>query len=154
MKKVNKSGYLAGPMEHAADEGLQWRRTFDRVLKKKFGIKCIIPNDEEKKIKKKVSMREAKKTDLPKYIRIMREFIRQDLEFIENVDMLITKWDGEMSAGTMGEATYAYKIGKPNYLVTSKKPVDIPGWFLACFTEIFSSLDELVAYFEDHLEEE
>jgi len=148
MKKVNKSAYLAGPMEFVEDEGLAWRRKFSRALKK-VGVKCIIPNDEEKQIKKRVDMAKLKKTDLRKYVKIIREFIRMDLEFIDNVDMLIVKWEGEVSAGTMGEVTYAYKIGKPNYLVTSVPLQDVPGWFLACCTAVFPSMEKLIEYFKE-----
>ena len=145
MRKKNKTVYLAGAMESLADEGLSWRRQFSTVLQS-IGIKSIIPNDEEKNIKEKYNMAELKKTDIDKYIEIIRAFISMDLKFVENVDMLIVKWEGEVTSGTIHEVGYAYQLGKPCYLVTSKLPHEVPGWFLACFTKTFTNLDSLISY--------
>lgn len=145
MKKTNKTGYLAGPMESAVDEGIAWRRKFSRALKN-IGIDSIIPNDEEIQIKKEYDLPELKKTDIDKYIKIIRSFIEMDLKFVKAVDMLIVKWEGEMSSGTFHEVGYAYQLKKPCYLVTSKQLYEVPGWFLSCFTKVFPDLNALITH--------
>lgn len=141
--------YLAGPMEYAHNEGLNWRRAYERAFNE-LDIESVIPNDEEKDIKSEHDLSWLKKNDLPKYIEILREFIRMDLKFVENVDMIVVRWEGERTAGTIHEVGKAYEIGKPVYLVTSLDPMDIPGWFLACFTERFKTLKELTQYIRTH----
>ena len=146
---MSKVAYLAGCMEYAADKGLSWRLKFEEELNK-LGIKCIIPNKEEKDlIKGDVKMSELKISDLDRYLYIMRLIIERDLDFVENSDIFIANWNGERGAGTIHEAGYAYQLGKPSYLVSSLKDEDIPGWFLACFVKKFSTLDELVCYLEE-----
>ena len=145
MRKKNKTAYLAGAMESLKDEGLLWRRQFDAALKP-IRIKSVIPNDEEKDIKKNNNMAELKKSDINKYIKIIRSFISMDLKFVEEVDMLIVKWEGEQTYGTVHEVGYAYQLKKPCYLVSSKPTYEIPGWFLACFTKKFSTLQELIGF--------
>jgi nucleoside 2-deoxyribosyltransferase len=145
MKKRNKVAYLAGAMESLKDEGLSWRRKFSRALKE-LHIDSVIPNDEERDIKKKYNLPELKKTDLDKYIEIIRSFIKMDLKFVETVDMLIVKWEGENTAGTIHEVGYAYQIGTPCYLVTSQPLHEVPGWFLSCFTKVFPDLDTMIWY--------
>lgn len=140
-----KAAYLAGAMETISDEGLSWRREFSDALKN-IGIKCFIPNDEEKKLKKHNNMKELKNTNIKKYIKIMRQFIAMDLNFVQQSDFLIAKWNGEQTTGTVHETGYAYQLRIPTYLVTSVPTNQIPGWFLACFTKIFASLDELIKF--------
>lgn len=144
----NKLAYLAGAMEMVSDGGDAWRREYDKELSK-LKIRCIIPNDEEKDIKRDVNMKSLKSEDIEKYISIMRDFMRADLIFIEACDYFITHWEGEVSAGTMGEATFAFRMKKPSFLVSSLPTKEIPGWFLACFDKKFSTLDELLTFLQE-----
>jgi len=146
--KNKKLAYLAGPMECDHNEGLNWRRTYEKTLGK-VGIKCIVPNDEEKHIKKNINVKELKKTDIDKYISIIREFIKQDLKFVDTVDMIIVRWEGQPTAGTIHEVGHAFEQRKPCYLVSSLPNEDVLGWFLACFTKRFYSLKELVEFLKD-----
>lgn len=147
-RKKKKLCYLAGPMEFAHNEGINWRRAYEKALAE-LAIDCIIPNDEEKAIKKNIKMPDLKETDIDRYIEIMRAFIDQDLKFVETVDMIIVRWEGETTTGTVHEVGYAYQLRKPTYLVSSLKNKDIPGWFLACFTKKFSSLKDLLAFLKE-----
>lgn len=144
-----KTIYLCGPMEYAKDMGIAWRREFAKELSK-LGYKCIIPNDEEENIKKKYDFSiNTKNEDLDKYIKVIREFIALDLDFVKNSDYLICNWEGEVSAGTIHEVGYGYQLNKPCYLVTSKSLQLVPGWFLACFTKCFKSLNELIEFLKE-----
>ena len=144
-----KNVYLAGPMEYAHNEGLNWRRAYERAFNE-LGIKSVIPNDEEKHIKREYNMSWLKENDLPTYIKLIREFIDMDLKFVEKVDMIVVRWEGERTAGTIGEAQHAYLLNKPTYLVTSLNLIEVPGWFLACFTKTFKTLKELTTYIREH----
>jgi nucleoside 2-deoxyribosyltransferase len=138
--------YLAGPMEYATDNGFNWRIHYQRLLYP-LNITCVIPNFEEAEILKDVKqLKYYKKENLSKYIEIMRKFIEKDLEFVEKSDFVIVKWDGEITSGTVGEVQQAYLLKKPAYLVTSKSFHEIPGWFLACFTQLFHTEEELVSF--------
>lgn len=137
--------YLIGSIEFSPDKGLKWRRRFAKELKK-LNIDSIIPNDEEKDILKDINMKELKKSNINMYIDIMRKLISRDLKFVENADMIICYWEGTFSAGTIHEAGHAFQLNKPTYLVSSMDETDIPGWFLACFTERFYSLKHLIKF--------
>jgi nucleoside 2-deoxyribosyltransferase len=144
----NKLIYLCGPMEYAADCGVQWRKEFSEVLAKK-NYRCISPNEEEEFIKKKYKVdAETKKNNIDEYISGIREFITLDLTFVESADMLVCKWEGEQCSGTIHEVGYARQISKPSYLITSKPLYEVPGWFLSCFTKCFKTIDELINFLE------
>lgn len=140
--------YLAGPMEKDHNEGLNWRRSYEKALNK-IGIECVVPNDVEKDIKKDVDMKDLKRNNIEKYISIIRQFIIQDLKFVEEVDIVIARWEGQPTAGTVHEVGHAFEKNKPYYLVSSLPNEEILGWFLACFTKKFSTLKELVEFLKE-----
>ena len=94
-------------------------------------------------------MTDLKKNDIEKYISIMRQFIKQDLDFVDAVDIIIVRWEGQKTAGTVHEVGHAFEQGKPCYLVSSVPNEDILGWFLACFTKRFFSLKELIEFLKE-----
>jgi len=142
--------YLAGAMEATIDNGRGWRKEYRDKLKD-LGIDCIIPEEGEDKIIKGIDLRELKKSNLKQYKDIIRKIIFRDLEIIrKKSDFIIVKWDGEPTTGTIDEVGYNFhELHRKNYLVTSLNPIDISGWFLSCFEEIFISLDELIQYLEN-----
>jgi len=147
-KTLAKRAYLAGPMEYDKDAGIAWRLEYQEALRD-LGISCVIPELEEDFITDQAELNVLKKHNVPKYVKIMRKLIELDLNFVKTLDLVIVNWEGQRMSGTVHEVGYAYQIGKPCYLVTSKSPEEVPGWFLACFTEIFSSLDQLLLHLQD-----
>jgi len=143
------NAYLAGPMEYAANAGLSWRLHYEQELNK-LGIKCIIPEFEEKFVTDQAELNRLKKEDIPHYVKIMRQLIDLDLDFVETVDMVVVKWTGERMSGTIGEVQHAYLVSTPAYLVTELDLQEVPGWFLACFTKTFTSLEELTTHIKSH----
>ena len=140
------SCYLGGPMEFTLDEGLPWRIEFQKELAA-IGVDCILPNEEEKKfINSQEEFNKLKTTNITEYIKIMRQFIEQDLKFVNEVDLLVINWTGEKMSGTIGEAQEAYLNNCPVYLVTNQPVEEIPGWFLACCAKVFRSLNQLINY--------
>jgi hypothetical protein len=150
-KKRNITAYLAGPMEYAQSAGKHWRLRYKQELDK-LGIDCIIPEFAEKFITDQAELNRLKKEDIPEYKRIMRQLIYLDLQFVEDVDIIITRWEGEPTSGTIGEAQHSHLCETPNYLVTSKPLTEVPGWFLACFDAEFSNLTEVIEHIkQQHL---
>lgn len=143
MSSTKKIAYLAGSMEYSTDFGLAWRLEA-RELLAPLNIQCIIPNEEESQwIKDPHDFAQLKESNPKEYVRIHREFMKQDLEFTLNCDYFICRWEGERIHGTTGEAQWRWQNGKDAYLVTSKDIKDIPGWFLSSFTHIFKDVVEL-----------
>ena len=144
-KKSKLRVYLAGPMEYAAGAGLPWRLEYKKALKK-LDMDCVIPNKEEKNVRGIKDLDNFKKNNITAYIQVMRKIIDLDLNFVETLDFIVVSWEGERMSGTVHEVGHAYEIKKPVYLVTSKPWEEVPGWFLACCSSMFHSLDELIAY--------
>jgi hypothetical protein len=142
--------YLAGPMEHAVDNGLEWRIRYEGLLKEWLEIECIVPNREEKSTIGSVEEFAAlKKSNLQEYRVKMRVLKEMDLKFVQSVDAIICRWNGERMAGTIGEAQHATFHAIPFYLVCKVDFSEIPGWMLACATDIFPSSACLIGHLAD-----
>ena len=37
--------YLCGPIDHAKDDGVEWRRTLTKQLAERYGVKVLDPTD-------------------------------------------------------------------------------------------------------------
>ena len=146
---MSKSVYLCGAMESLPDNGKTWRDEYKKTLHNEFGFRCISPNDEEEELIKGVDISYLKRFDKELYTKYVKEFIKMDLKFVENVDMLVCKWDGEKITGTVHEIGYAYQLGKPVYLITTVDFVDMAGWLIGCVSKIFSSFEEFKDYLYD-----
>lgn len=144
-----QTAYLAGPMEFAEDAGLPWREEYRKELAK-LNIQCIIPHEEEAKIEPVLTIEELKtlkRENLPTYKEHYRKnFMLPDINIVRSVDFLIIRWNGEQMSGTIAEANEAFLQGKPVYLVTNQQIESIPGWFLSCCTEEFTSLSCLLLF--------
>ena len=137
--------YLAGPMEYSADNGLGWRLRYEQLLSEWLEIKSVLPNKEEAGIVGTPEEFAAlKKTNLPEYIQKMKILKNMDLKFVQSVDAIICRWDGERMAGTVGEAQHATFHAVPFYIVCKREFHELPGWMLACATEIFPSISCLI----------
>ena len=145
---------MAGPMEDTEDNGIGWRVEFREALKE-FDIECIIPEENEKGlIPEDINIREVKKSNIEEYKKYVRKFIELDLNFVEEADFLIVKYEGEETSGTIGEVQYAYQLGKPVILISSLPEEKISGWFLSCCSIKLNSLEELVEYLREQQEDE
>jgi nucleoside 2-deoxyribosyltransferase len=132
-------------MEFAEGAGLNWRLEFKKALTK-LGMDSVIPNKEETYITSQEELANFKKNNITAYIQVMRKLIDLDLNFVETLDLIVVRWEGERMSGTVHEVGHAYEIKKPVYLVTSKSWEEVPGWFLACCSSMFHSLEELISY--------
>jgi hypothetical protein len=135
-------------MEFSDDFGLGWRLDARKILAP-LGIKCIIPNEEESQwIENPEDFARLKTENLSEYLRVHRAFMKQDLDFTLDCDYFICKWEGERIHGTTGEAQWRWQNGKDAYLITSKPVAEVPGWFLASFSHMFSSTEQLAEWLE------
>ena len=145
--------YLSGGMEHARNSGSGWRSRLHAWIERELGHEVFNPAVVSEQYLKKhypgVSQKRLKKTDLKRFQRLVSRLMQLDCEEIaERTDYVVCLWDNsaQRGAGTKGELTMAKYFGKPVYVVTTMKPVDIPGWILACTTELFSSFDQLKTF--------
>lgn len=145
----NLRTYLAGPMEYTNDNGLDWRLEYRDALAP-LGISCVIPNFEEAELIPDVAaFNQLKIDDYQEYKRIMRLIAYKDNQFVNTVDFIITRWEGERMSGTIGEAHEAFfHAYTPNFLVTSLPFPEVPGWFGCCMEREFHTLDELIDYWK------
>ncbi|MEK9136227.1 MAG: hypothetical protein AAB393_03825 [Bacteroidota bacterium] len=145
-----KRVYLSGGMEYADNEGRDWRYTLQTWIEAELGWTVFNPNHESDRYFEthypSVDIRALKHTDTLKYKKIVEKLVEIDCkEIAENSDILVCYWDESSmrGAGTKGEVTIAKHFHKQVYLVTSMPMQDIPGWVLACTTEVFPAFEEL-----------
>jgi hypothetical protein len=147
MAKDIKICYLAGPIENTIDEGKKWREEYSSLFKEFLDIESI--NPAELAGIDQTELIRLKKTNSVLFIEKMRELIDRDLTIIDQVDIVVGRWDGEVSSGTIGEAQHAFLTGKPFYLVSPRPFTEIPGWFAACCSEIFETVGCLMMFLGD-----
>ena len=136
-------------MEFAPDHGKVWREEYRDLLKEYLEIDSIIPEEKEYLIANHKNLIDLKRENIFEYVNYMREIIKLDLSLVDQADLVIVRWECEMISGTVHEVARAYETNKPCYLVTSKPFHEVPGWFLALFTEIFESIACLMMFLAD-----
>lgn len=144
--------YLSGAMEFADGEGADWREEITQWLDEHLGHSVIDPVVESASLAKKLNATDYRKwkiEDHDRYIDFIRHAVDYDIDAVlTKCDYLICLWNEGVfkGAGTHGEVTLAYHIGKPIFLINHVKPGDLSGWIEACKTEMFSTFDELKAH--------
>ncbi|MCX7625222.1 MAG: nucleoside 2-deoxyribosyltransferase [Candidatus Sumerlaeaceae bacterium] len=146
---AGKLVYLAGAVEHAPDGGRGWRQTISTWLKEELKLDVFDPCVQELALlspQEKVHLRGWKATDPNRFRTIIRRFVDNDLrQLLKATCFVVCLWDeyAARGAGTAGELTVAYWSKIPVYLVSSLSPTDIPGWILACATEVFTDFEQM-----------
>lgn len=150
MTRPPERAYLSGGMEHANNRGLAWRDDLASWLQATLGHSSFNPvRESERRLLRLTGRRTIyamKRTNPEKYASIVRHLVRRDLdEIARRADYLVCYWDraAERGAGTQGEVTLAWFLGKPVYLVTRKRLDNVPGWILASSTRTFPSFASL-----------
>jgi hypothetical protein len=147
--------YLSGPIEYAPDHGKAWRASLTPFLES-LGHSVYDPAADERKNLSDEEMRgfrRWKSEDPGRFRATVRKIIRWDLDRIEGeTDCVVAFWDRHAlrGAGCQGEITLAHRRGIPVYLVADMPLHEVSGWILACADEVFTSFDELRAYFAEH----
>ena len=135
--------YLSGGMEHAVNEGEDWRNKITEWLRKNLGHSVIDPVKKSRQIVDETQSHDYrlwKNSDRGKYKAFVRQLIRQDLDGVINkADYVICLWDEGVvkGGGTHGEVTIAYHYNIPVYLVNTLPFDELSGWIFSCCTEVF-----------------
>ncbi len=138
--------YLAGAIEHAPDDGRNWRRSVQTFLEEK-GFKVINPVTDEIKALQASDVPKDwtsfKKTDIPQYQRIMKQIITFDMDVVRTkASAIIVKWNTytQMGAGTMAELTDAFLQNIPIIMIHDIPLVDIPGWIIGTVDKFYPTI--------------
>lgn len=128
--------YLSGPMEFAADHGVEWRRKFVRLIKEAdLKIDCIDPtnkpggsfvgNDEDKDYQVRLQ-REGRWIELQNYV---SKYRRADLRFVDLSDFLVAVIDPRVPQwGTSNEVYEAERQHKPTFFIIEGGLEKLPRW--------------------------
>ena len=141
--------YLSGGMEHAVNEGEDWRNKMTEWLQKNLGHSVIDPVKNSRQLVDETQYhdyRSWKNSDRGKYKAFVRQLIRQDLDGVINkADYVICLWDEGVvkGGGTHGEVTIAYHYNIPVYLVNTLPFDELSGWIFSCCTEVFADFTNL-----------
>jgi hypothetical protein len=130
-------------MEHAVNEGEDWRNKITEWLRKNLGHSVIDPVKKSRQLVDETQSHDYrlwKNSDRGKYKAFVRQLIRQDLDGVINkADYVICLWDEGVvkGGGTHGEVTIAYHYNIPVYLVNTLPFDELSGWIFSCCTEVF-----------------
>ena len=142
--------YLSGAIEHAADGGRPWRQEISRLLCE-LGHEVYDPAADEKKSlteEELTNFRRWKHAEPARFRETVRKIIAWDLDRVErDADSVIALWDraAGQGGGTAAEITLAHRLRKPVFLVLDMPVSEASGWILAASTEVFTSIEALVA---------
>jgi hypothetical protein len=150
--------YLAGPIDRVAvKEAMQWRDMITVELEQ-FGIDTLNPfgqfgGDRLSRTRKHLG-RWNDNGELSKIRKFVKDtVIPPDLKMVEECDFLTiyVPHDGKEICGSYGEATLAFYLGKPVYVVTRRdlKPVNLPNWLIGLSDEIFTSWLDYLQFIEE-----
>jgi hypothetical protein len=130
-------------MEHAVNEGEDWRNKITEWLRKNLGHSVIDPVKKSRQLVDETQSHDYrlwKNSDRGKYKAFVRQLIRQDLDGVINkADYVICLWDEGVvkGGGTHGEVTIAYHYNIPVFLVNTLPFDELSGWIFSCCTEVF-----------------
>jgi nucleoside 2-deoxyribosyltransferase len=147
--------YLSGAIEHAEDGGKGWRCEISSFLTLELGHGVYDPAADEKKDltqEELAHFRRWKVEDPGRFREVVRKIIEWDLDRIEaETDYVVALWDDASSrgGGTAAEITFAYRLGKPVYLVLGMPRNAASGWVLAAATAVFDDFAQLKTHLRD-----
>ena len=148
--------YLAGPIDHAADDGVAWRNKLGRWLQKR-GIVVIDPCRKPLTYHafKEIGEEKRRMMDLKtqgRYFELskwMRGIVHVDLRMVDVSDIVIVYLDIKSQPfGTVHELINAINQRKPTLVVVEGGKSQAPNWLFGIMRHefIFSDFDELRAF--------
>ena len=132
--------YLCGPIDHADDDGVGWRRKITEDMKDMFGVRVLDPTDKPCKTndgssyeeigEEKVSTMQLKKDGhYAELAEKMRNIVRVDLRMVDLSDFIITYLPKDVTVcGTIHEIVTATESKKPTLIVAEGGRANIPNW--------------------------
>jgi nucleoside 2-deoxyribosyltransferase len=154
----NHRVYLAGPIDHADDDGVAWRQKLSPYLKK-MGLTILDPTDkpvsqcrynevgaEKDHIQK---LKKLKRWD--ELRNLAKEIVLVDLRMVEVSDFMIAYVDKDIHlCGTFDEIFESLRRRKPTLIVHKGGKAEMSMWLRGKMNHnfIFDSFDELYEYLE------
>jgi len=161
-KKRKHKTYLAGPMDDVSiGESRNWREMLAKELPK-MGIEILSPITKYGADYGNIRKRFAN-WQMSGNIDAIRQWVKkyiilQDLKMVEecNFITLYIPAQGKELCGSYGEMTYAFKLNKPVFIITTRrlKPVNVPKWAVGCSTRIFTSWKVYLKYIKQNWTDE
>jgi len=154
----NTRCYLAGPIDYAQDDGVEWRRNFTKFLNR-MGVLPLDPTDKPT-TQCKYNEIGAEKQMIDKLVELERwdelrtmakEIVLVDLRMVEVSDFLVAYVNTEIPmCGTWDEVFESLRQRKPTYVVVEGGKKKMPMWLRGKLNHnfCFSSFAELEAYLE------
>jgi hypothetical protein len=153
--------YLAGPIGVVIQEhAVTWRIKATERLKSMDveTLNPMGPNGGDRLGKNRDKLKEAVDKGDIKFIRkfVSKTVIPPDIKMVKNANFLtiyIPIDNGYEVCGTYGEATLAFYLNIPVYIITDRslKPLELPSWLVGCSTEIFISWEDYYKFIEKEL---
>jgi len=136
--------YLAGAIEATDDLGHGWRKDYRKSIESLRGYTVFIPGESEDTsvLKKYKDLAEKNIIEFKKQFH--ENIVDIDLEALHLSDLIIVKYEGEQTVGTIDEVCTAFRSGIPIFMVTSLPVRKINCWLLAHTTELFKTKEELL----------
>ena len=154
----NHRVYLAGPIDHVADDGVGWRQNISPYLKK-MGLTILDPTDkptsqckwneigdEKDHIKRLVAL---KRWD--ELRNLAKEIVLVDLRMVEVADFMICYVDKDVHlCGTYDELFEALRRRKPTLIVHKGGKAEMSMWLRGKVNHnfVFETFDEVYDYLE------
>ena len=148
--------YLAGPIDHAEDDGVGWRQDIGLWLRER-GVTVMDPTDkptsqtkfneiDEEKTKLIELKRLGRWDELRSY---MKEIVLADLRMVEVSDFNIVYIDTDIHlCGTYEELFVSLRQRKPTFVVASNGKENVSVWLFGRMNPnfIFESFEEVLEY--------
>ena len=136
--------YLAGAIEATDDLGHGWRKEYRRDIEALGGYTVFIPGESEN-ISVLKKYKDLAEQDIVEFKKQFQEnIVETDLEALHLSDLVVVKYEGEQTVGTIDEVCTAFRTGIPVFMVSSLPVRKINCWLLAHTTELFTSKGELL----------
>ena len=148
--------YLAGPIDHADDDGVGWRTEMSKWLKKK-GVVVFDPCDKPVSYQKYKEIEEEKMKMLAlktnkRYFELskrMKEIVHVDLRMVDISDMVIVYLNPNIQMfGTIHELLNSLHQRKPTLVVIEGGRGEASNWLFGImdFNFMFDSFDDLYEF--------
>jgi len=158
MEKYELNTYLAGPIDGAdIDNAKEWREWLTEQLAP-MGIGTLNPFGQFGGDRLAEVRKDLHEWNVRGQVDNIREFVSKvvmppDLDMVEKCDFVtlhIPKLTSEV-CGSYGEATLAFYLNIPVYIVTTRclRPVTLPNWIIGCSDKIFSSWADYLYFIGD-----
>ncbi len=135
--------YLAGSVEYSTS--LSWRREWKRDIEALGGYSVFIPGENEEEHPLTSGFKDLAEQNLIEFKEKFTELVVEPcLERVNLSDLVVVKYNGEQTIGTIDEVCTAFRVGIPVLMVSSLPLRKISCWLLSHTTELFKTKEELL----------